>query len=158
MKAAARSRLRKVSWRSLSRGIDCTPEGRQNCLGACCAIASYGGGRYWSREYGRAMSLGLPFVIVPRPIKQEFVYRLNGTGYCEAVDDCASGRIYKPIQCRLFPLKLNQQGTLMVSRWVNLQCPNANAGPPLYKALQSNLIDVFGEEWYEELLCIFQTR
>lgn len=114
---------------NLAKPFDCNANGIKRCRGACCSRIK----SYW-----------------PLRAHQPF-----GCPYYHSKDGCQLSVEDRPIDCLLYPLFINGNGTLVVhnhcyhKKWM---ChDNVGVGSPLVESLKACLVELFGEEEYERI-------
>jgi len=134
-----------IAW--ANKIVDCTPEGRKKCEGRCCCFNMHG--RYYPNELKR-----LPARLRDRLVfKEGQFYCKDNNGICDFIDDCMEHPEYRPVQCKIYPFTFNKKGRLVLTDGAVLQCLNFNKGnKTIFENLKTDLIDVFGEDWYNEKL------
>src|SRR5262245_12825514 len=123
----------KVSAAWARRAHECNLAGiLRRCHGGCCRTASFWPPRAFAHDDGTPTTCG----------------RLGPGGCTYAPAD-------KPVVCHLYPLTLNDSGTLVLHHRATTHsgvCKgNHGEGPPLIVALADNLIHLFGAEQYERV-------
>ena len=141
-----------VPW--LSKCFDCTPTGRVNCQGNCCKgnVNELSEKKIFVRYYNDEWNL------IPNSIKEQLkpfltddrIVKVNA-GVCTLLQFCLENPQYEPRECKLYPLTISKSGLLVVSRNAYFKCPNYNKGKPVWITLKNNLIDLFGQDFYDRL-------
>jgi len=142
----------------LRQHFNCTAEGRKICGGKCCIHKT---GKIFVKYYDTEWKL------IPDDIKEIIKPHLNSDrkvihkeGVCTLVDFCLKYPKWKPRECKLTPLSITKKGVLRVSyqkicatppNFDTFNCPMYKKGPEVWVALKDNLIDLFGEEFYDRL-------
>lgn len=141
-----------IPW--LSKCFDCTPEGRKICQGRCCYghVNELSNNKIFVKYYDDEWEL------IPSDIKKELkpfltderIVKVNNNR-CSLTNFCLENPQYKPRECKLYPLTITKNGLLVLDRNVFFICPNYKKGLPLWITLKNNLIDLFGQEFYDRL-------
>lgn len=123
----------KVSAAWGRRAHECSLAGiLRRCHGGCCRTASFWPPSAFQRPDADPVPCG----------------RLGAGGCTFAADD-------KPVTCHLYPLMLNENGTLILHHRTTFQngvCKgNHGEGPPIIVALADNLVHLFGRDQYERV-------
>lgn len=121
------SRKWKISAAWASKPHDCTLEGiLKRCGGGCCKSPTY-----WPPNSNKGVCAHL------------------------GVNGCVLSAEDKPVTCLLYPLVVNDSGTIVLHHRTTTQtgiCKgNHSKGPALIDALEGNLSELFGEEAYSRL-------
>ena len=134
-----------IAW--ARKHIDCTPEGRKVCKGRCCKFKN-GHGRYSIDDMQK-----LPKDLQDRlERKGDLYYCKSNNGVCDFIDICIKRPEIKPVGCKLYPFVFNRKGRLVFFKGVHT-CPNFNKGnKTAFENCKNDLIDLFGEDWYETTL------
>lgn len=148
---------KRISVAGLRHKVDCTPEGRINvCHGRCCR-----GARYYDEEVSIYESEDrFPKEMRLRQAgKLWYVIHDEEQPLCPFIDVCLKDPAYpKPVQCSMFPLKVNDNGTLILStRWVCLNCPNHGKGDlEIWQAIEDDLVEVYGQPFFEVIRAVME--
>lgn len=134
----------RISLKWLRKNLECSPEGQtESCLGKCCR-----GAGIWA-QYSNKEYLRLPDYIkenlVQDPPHAWRVRKMPGRCYFLSDTSCALEPEHRPFLCNLFPLVVNEKGTIVLHRWGPLACPNWGKGRPLYLSFKRDLIRCLGE-------------
>ena len=119
----------KFSAKSLLRKVQCTVEGIiKHCDGRCCK-----GDAFWpSKASAKHDSTGL-----------RICHYLEATG-------CSLPQDEKPITCRLYPLVINSNNTVIVHFRAPSFCKgNIGEGEPLIDSMRECLVSIFGQQTYD---------
>jgi len=156
IKEIEKSEYLEVSAGLLKKNIDCTESGRKLCDGRCCKghVNEKQDGKVFVR-YSKEELESFPKEVqkeVYKYISKDLIVQ-NKDGVCVMIDFCLKNPKYKPIECKLFPFSINSNGKLIVDRWAIFHCPNFGRGKiSSYISLKDNLIDVFGEACYKNIV------
>jgi len=135
----------KVSIKGMTRALDCDPAA---CQGLCCrghnsVLASH----YHPDELAK-LPENLRHLVAP-----DGTIFYDNKGNCSLIPHCLENPSIIPNECRLFPLRFNSSGRLVMTRWAWVKpCPSYNKGRPIYISMRQCLVDVFGEEVYNNIL------
>jgi hypothetical protein len=152
----------KWSRKWLKQHFDCTLEGRKICGGKCC----YGHVDIPTNKKIHVQYTNDEWKEIPKEKKEEIkkyltkemIVKVNEEE-CSLINFCLENPKFKPRECKLSPLTFSKKGVLRVEYrkicgpppdrkpW----CPNYKKGPPVWIAMKDNLIDLFGEEFYDRL-------
>jgi hypothetical protein len=148
----------KVIKKMLKLRVNCTPEGRKICQGACCKNK---GALYEQTELFKLPDdlrglLKPIFVTKPTYMRGRLIYAapvINGQG-CAFKDICMKNPIIKPVMCWLSPLRLIKRGddyTLEFSHEKFYHCPMFGQGEEAWITLKDDIIHALGEEAYRQI-------
>lgn len=95
-----------------------------------------------------------------------YAYFENGTAKCAIEKSFRNGEIpfRKPISCFLYPIRISKVGdyeALNYNQWnvCSSAVDNGNKNNiPIYKFLEEPLIQMYGEEWFEELETVVKLK
>ena len=145
----------RISTAWLSKCFDCTPSGRTICQGNCCTghVNELSTNKIFVRFYDDEWELipdKIKLQLAPFLTDQRVVKNIDGK--CTLLQFCMKNSQYKPRECKLYPLTISKNGLLVVDfKATYYYCPNYKKGLPIWITLKNNLIDLFGEEFYDRL-------
>jgi len=143
----------KISKKWMNIILDCTPKGRKHCQGKCCTghvdknVKGKTFVQYTDKEVKK----------LPKSFKKyltkDNIVKVDEKGNCKLIKLCLKYPKYKPIECKLSPLTIDEKGVLRI-QYASIcgACPNFKKGKlPIYITLKNDIIDLFGEEFYKRL-------
>ena len=117
----------KISYKCIVIPFNCNLNGIQNCKGGCCNSSSF-----WP----------------PKAYDNSICGMLTKTG-------CILNDNEKPIDCLLYPLRINNNGTVILhhrTRFKKGICKgNCGIGQPLFYSIKNNIITLFGIDIFNEI-------
>jgi len=136
----------RVSPKWLLTPLDCDPVA---CQGLCCKeLNEETFPQFYPEELARLPKELLKFIETDGRVK------LNGNGDCSLIPYCKDNPSIISVSCRLFPLGFSKWGRLIIKKpaWEG-RCPFYGKGTiPLYISMRQCLIDVFGEQVWNNTL------
>ena len=146
----------KISIKSLTKKIDCTPENRILChtdfkKGMCCEGHPNHGNQYHKNEIKYLPPEVLKYVDKNGVLK--YVDNLSDKkNKCPIINICIKNQSVMPAVCALFPLAFNNNGRLIIRRMVWMRpCPFYGRGKPLYISMKDKFIELFGNNIYSKI-------
>ena len=142
--------LKLSKW--LLYNLDCTLEGRKRCGGKCCK--GHTNNETKGQTHVQYMEDELKHL--PVSFKEHIIDGVvqNRNGVCELIELCLKYPQHKPIECKLAPLTITNGRLVIQYATIHPKagCPNFKKGNYVYITMKDNLIDIFGQEFYDRLV------